>query len=166
MAGISAVSLGAYMNRLSFSSGGQPLTAATKAKLRALGIDISNIKTEAEGKAKLMAAQVERSSSAGASKKVKKSGREDVVMEKVKLLADNLNVKYSDNDTVDDIINRIAAKVEKLLAEAGDDKTKQSNAIYYSGRLNEVKRMQKSQIDLNASMNVSASMNIAFHGLY
>ena len=64
MAGISAIGLGAYINRLSYSTGGQPLTPATKAKLEAMGIDTTNIKTEAEGKAILAAAMAERSNSA------------------------------------------------------------------------------------------------------
>ena len=165
MAGISAIGLGAYINRMSHATGGQPLTHATKAKLEALGVDTTNIKTEAEGKAMLIAVQAERSDSVQKSKK-SNGNQQDEVMRQVKLLADKLNVTYSDNDTVDDIIYRITAKVEKLISEAGDDEKKQADATYYNGRLNEVKRMQKSQIDLAASMNASASMNIAFHGLY
>ena len=115
MAGISAISLGAYINNLSFAMGGQPLTPATKAKLEALGIDTTNIKTEAEGKAMLIAAQAERSNSAQKSKQPK-GNQNDEVMEKVKQLADDLNVTYSDSDTVDDIVDRISSKVEKLIA--------------------------------------------------
>ena len=163
MAGISAIGLIGYMNRLSYSTGGQPLTPATKAKLEALGIDTSNIKTEAEGKARLIAAQAERSSSAEKTSKSSKSNSNDDVMEKVKQLADDLNVSYSDNDTVDDIIDKISSKVEKLIAEAENDESKQPDAVYYKGRLNEVMQMQQSQIDLSASMSVSANMNIAFH---
>ncbi|MCR4881288.1 MAG: hypothetical protein K6A44_04975 [bacterium] len=166
MAGISAVNMLGYMNKLSAAFQGQPLTPATKAKLTALGYDTSSIKTEAEGRMKLQELLLDKTQSSDKTKKTNKSNGEDYVMAKVKRLADELNVSYSDDDTVDDIINRITTKVEELMAKAGDDKDKKADAIYYGGRLNEVKRMLESQIDLSGTMNMTANMNIAFHGLY
>lgn len=166
MSGIGAVSMINYMNRMSAAFQGQKLTAATKAKLEALGVDTSTIKTEAEGRMKLQQVLTEKSHGAEKSKKVHKNGPEEEIMAKVKKLADDMNVSYSDNDTVDDILNRITTKVEELMANAGDDNKKKSEAIDFGGRLNELKEMQQSQVDLSGTMNMTANMNIAFHGLY
>ncbi len=166
MAGISAVGLIGYMNMLSSAYQGQKLSYATKVKLRALGVSTYDIKTEAEGRMKLQEAMAARTNRVSKNKKASGNKQNDEVMEKVKQLADDLNVSYSDSDTVDDIIDRISSKVEKLMAEAGDDENKRADAIYWDGKLDEVKQMQQSQIDLSASMSVTANMNIAFHGLY
>ena len=166
MAGISAVGLIGYMNMLSSAYQGQKLSYATKSKLRALGVSTNDIKTEAEGRMKLQEAMAERANGINKNKKASGSNQNDEVMEKVRQLADDLNVSYSDNDTVDDIIYRISSRVEELMAEAGEDEAKQADAVYWGGKLNEVKQMQQSQIDLSASMSVTANMNIAFHGLY
>ena len=166
MAGVSAVSLIGYMNMLSSAYQGQKLSRATKAKLEALGVNTFGIKTEAQGRMKLQEVNIDRSNRTEKSKKSSKTTKTDEVLEKARQLADDLNVSYSDSDTVDDILYKISSKVEKLMSDAQNDEAKQADAVYYSGRLNEVKRMQQSQIDLNASMNITASRNIAFHGLY
>ena len=164
MAGISAIGMIGFFNRMSSAFQGQQLTPATKAKLEALGVDTSWIKTEAEGRAKLQEVQFTQGSRK--SNKSSKNEGEDAVMAKIKQLAYNLNVSYSDSDTADDIINRITIKVRELVNQAGDDNTKKEYAQYYEGKLDEVKRMQLSQIDLQASMSVTANMNMFFHGLY
>lgn len=166
MSGISAVSMIGYMNNVSAIYQGQRLSAATKAKLEALGINTSNIKTEAEGKIKLQEALLERASQNEKTAKSDKNSKTDSALERAKWLAKKLNVYYSNYDKTDDIIYKIKLKVEEMLQAAGEDSDKKANAAYYAGLLEEVKQMQQSQLSLNMGMNISANMNIAFHGLY
>ena len=95
MSGISAVSMIGYMNNISAIYQGQRLSAATKAKLEALGINTSNIKTEAEGKIKLQEVLLERASKHEKTAKSDKNSKTDSALERAKWLAKKLNVWLS-----------------------------------------------------------------------
>ena len=166
MAGVSAVSMIGYMNNISVAYGGQKLSAATKAKLEALGVDTRNIKTEAEGKMKLREIQIEGTNIVSGTKNTKKEVQVDEALNKARARAYKLNVSYSDHDNVDDIVYKIKVKIEEMFKAAGEDNDKKANAAYYAGLLEEVKQMQQSKLTLSLGMNISANMNIAFHGLY
>ena len=165
MAGISAISLIRYMQTLQFANGeNNRLTETTKAKLIALGVDITGIVTESEGQMKLREAEFERVS--GASNQSKKTSENNSALQEARKLAHDLNVPYSDNDTVDDLIGKIAVRINELKIAAGDDFDKKENLGYYEKRFEELQNSYISQLQLDASMSLMANMNIAFHGLY
>ena len=165
MAGISAISLVRYMQAVKFSNGeNNKLTEATKAKLIALGVDITGIVTESEGQMKLKEAQFERVS--GKSEQNQKTAENDSVLQQARKLAHSLNISYSDRDTVNDLISKISTKINELKAAAGDDSHKNENVKYYQARLDELEKSYLSQLELSASMSLMSNMNKAFHGLY
>lgn len=163
MNGIGAIGMISYMNNLSSAYQGKELSNETKAKLRALGVSTNGIRTEAEGKMRLQEATLERSS--GIQQNQKESENVDGVLLEARKIADELNIGYSENDSAADIINNIKSKVEELMSNAGEDYNKKSDAQYYNGKLGELERMQRSQIDLSTTLNLTASMNIAYFGL-
>lgn len=140
------------------------LTPSTRAKLIALGVDVSNIKTETEGKTKLMEALSDRLTYER--KPELKLNKNDKLLEEARDLADKLDISVHDNDTVNDIIEAINIKVDELKAEAGEDFDKQAYASSYEKELSLLEKSHNSMIDLSASMNLTANMNVAFHGLY
>ena len=165
MAGISAISMIRFMQTTKSSNGKKDkLSEATKAKLIALGVDITGIVSELEGQMKLAEAQMERLS--GSSNNNHKNTENNSVLTQARALAHDLSISYTDNDTVDDLIYKITAKINELKVAAGDDIDKSSKVSSFEKRLDELKNSQLSQLQLNASMNLMSNMNIAFHGLY
>ena len=165
MAGISAISLVRYMQAVKFSNAeNNKLTEATKAKLIALGVDIKGIATESEGQMKLKEAQFERVS--GTSAQNKKTSENNSVLQQARKLAHELNVSYSERDTINDLISKITARINELKTAAGDDFDKKEKVNYYQGRLDELEKSYLSQLELSASMSLMSNMNKAFHGLY
>jgi len=161
MSGVSPISMinNSFMQNI--VSGEQALTAKTRAKLIALGVDVSNIRTEAEGKMKLQTAQLENNST----NKAKSSNQEDQLLERAKSLADDLNVKVSDFDNLNDIVGKIKDKIDELKAEAGEDFDKKSDVAYYEKELSGIEQSQMNMIDISSTMNMTASLNMVFHGL-
>ncbi len=165
MAGVSAVSMVNYMYSLksSYSQNNDELTAATRAKLSALGVDTKYIKTEAEGQIKLKEAQIERFSN---SSEESQNNSTDDVLEEAKELAAKLDVYIASTDTIDDIIDKLTAKIEQMKEDAGEDFDKLADVNYYERELAMIEKSNMSQLELSASMNLTANLNIAFHGLY
>ncbi len=165
MAGISAISLIRYMQTLQFANGeNNRLTETTKAKLIALGVDITGIVTESEGQTKLREAEFERIS--GPSNQSKKTSENNSALQEARKLANDLNVSYSDTDTVDDLIGKISTRINELKIAAGDDFDKKEKVVQYERRLEEIINSYTSQLQLDASMSLMSNLNIAFHGLY
>ena len=166
MAGISTISMVSYMYASrSGKKPNEPLTAETRAKLLALGVNISGIKTEAEGKMKLR--EVEADRYAGGSTVDKKEGnKEDAVLEQARELAEKIGISVAESDPVDDIVDKISEKIEEMKVSAGEDFDKKSDVAYYERELAQLETAQMSQINLSATMNLTANMNMIYHGLY
>jgi len=164
MSGISAVSMIRFVYSNSASFGTEKLTPETKAKLVALGVDISSVKTEREGKMKLREAQMERYFGGETIENTKP--KDDTVLIEARELAEKLDILISEHESVDEITDKIAEKLEKMKSAAGEDFDKCADVNYYERQLSQIENAQQSQIDLSASMNLTANMNMAFHGLY
>jgi len=164
MSGVNAISMIKYSYMMNGAYQDKSLTAETRAKLIALGINVSGIKTEAEGRIKLQAAQLENNS--GSNKVSKSANQEDNLLERAKSLADDLGISVSDFDNINDIVAKIKDKIEELKADAGEDFDKKSNVNYYEDELSGIEQSQMTMIDLTSSMDFTATMNMAFHGLY
>lgn len=164
MAGITPINMLSMYSLGMVNGGSQRLTATTKAKLEALGVDTKEIRTEAEGQMKLKEAQM--SSTSGSQQTKQASPKEDGALEEAKSLAAKLDVSVSSTDTVDEIVDKIADKIEDIKADAGKDFDKQADIKQYESELAMLEKSHMSQIDLSATMNLTASMNMAYHNLY
>ena len=166
MAGIYPINILTYS--LGNANGGQqPLTAATKAKLQALGVDTKYIRTETEGQSKLRLAQAERFTKGGNNGVQRAEQKdEDENLKLARELADKLNVSYNSDENVTEICSRIQSKLDEMRTEADGDFDKNSNVDYYQTRLDEIESFDMSASQLASSMNLTANMNIAFHNLF
>jgi len=165
MAGISSISLISYSYNNPYLRE-QELTASTEARLRALGVDTSGIRTEAEGQAKLKIAETERWTNGGTNgvqKEEKKAEDENLI--KARELADELDISYNNDENVTEISARIQKKLDEMKVEANGDFDKNADIGSYQKRLDEIEAGDMSQANLETSMSMSASYNIAFHGL-
>ena len=166
MAGIYPINILTYSFNNAYG-GQQALTAATKSKLQALGVDTRYIRTESEGQTKLRLAQAERLSGGinGATKKVENE-TEDENLKLARELADKLNVSYNSDENVTEICSRIQSKLDAMRTEANGDFDKNSNVNYYQTKLDEIESFDMSASQLASSMDLTANMNIAFHNLF
>lgn len=125
---ISAISSSSVSTSTSSSSA--TLTDATKKKLEALGIDTTNIKTEADGQEKLKEAQAAQ---AAAQQQGKPQGTNpmETIQDGAKSLAASMGVAVGSKDDIDTIFSNLSTKITELQASAGDDQTKKSEVDGY-----------------------------------
>ena len=87
-------------------------------------------------------------------------------MEQARELAEKVGISVAESDTVDDIVDKISEKIEEMKVSAGEDFDKKSDVAYYERELAQLETAQMSQINLSATMNLTANMNMIYHGLY
>lgn len=157
-------------NMINFGSGNSTatLTAATKAKLEALGIDTTNIKTEAEGQAILKAAEAKPEEI----QKIhapKSSSSINSIKAEVIQLASEVGISVSSSDKIDDILNKIAYKINELIVNAGNDQNKLTQINKYQSELdtlsNELSNMESTHTKLSNSMNTLALYNKIYQNI-
>lgn len=144
------------------------LTNATKVKLEALGINTTNIKTEIQGQAALRTAEEKRK--ALQKLKTESANRsQEVIKTEAKSLAAQVGASVSDDDSVSDILIKVASKVNDLKASAGDDSTKQAEAdqdqAKYEALANEYSSVQAAQSKLSGSMDGLAQLNKIYQNI-
>lgn len=148
-------------------SSNQPLTAATKQQLEALGIDTTGIKTEAQGQAALFSAQA--SSSSAQKPEHKGGGGMSEIKAQAQQLASEVGVSVSSTDKIDDILSKISDKISQLQAAAGNDETKLAQISQYQSQLQSISAsmssMQASHAQLSNSMSSMASYNKIYQNL-
>ena len=164
MSGITAVQLLSFSSQMNKVYGQQALTVPTRAKLVAIGVDVSRVRTEAEGQRILHEAEIARASS-GKGKKAKKENQEEALREKASDLAKKLNISVYNTENLDDIIVKLRNRIRELKSKIGDDFDKRNNLAYYERHFEEIVNSQMSMINLNTSMSLTANMNMAFHNL-
>ena len=132
-------SLNSVQGIKSVSSGSSAiaLSAATKAKLEALGIDTKNIKTEAQGQAILKAIEERKKELHGILGPHEPPPR-DTVKDEAKNLASAVGVSVAQGDSTDEILNKIAAKIDQLRQGAGDDKEKLAQVDQFEAKYEEI----------------------------
>jgi len=142
------------------------LTPETRAKLIALGIDVSNIQTETEGQAKLKEAQADKTIYERKPELKQKLNQKDKMLEKAKSLAEKLNISVSDSDNVDRIIELIKSRIKEIKFTKGKDWDKNNFVLEMEKELGLIEQPQQAIIDLNSSLNLTANLNMAYHNLY
>lgn len=153
-------------NSSSSNANSTKLTSATKSKLEALGVDTTNITTEAEGQIALKSAQAKQKA---AQHSQASNSSEDSIKSEAKSLASSIGVSVADNDSTDTILSNIASKLTEMKADAGEDETKLAEVQQYEQQYEAISgnytAMQASQAQLAASMNGLATYNKAELGL-
>lgn len=167
---ISSVSTTSSLNSLSSAStANQPLTAATKAKLDALGVDTTSIKTETQGQVALSAAQTKQEAQKSAHSHQGGNSSMESIKNEAKSLASQVGVSVSDEDKVDDILSKVASKISELQVAAGTDETKLAQVQQYQSQYDSISsslsNMQAAKAQLSSSMDNMASYNKMAHGL-
>mgnify|MGYP001805805869 CR=1 FL=1 len=144
------------------------LSSATKAKLEALGIDTSKIKTEAQGQAILKAIEKRKKELHGILGPQEQPPKDNVKAE-AKNLASAVGISASDDDTTNEILNKISAKLKQLRQSAGDDKEKLAQVKQFEGKYQEISGQvsdtPEAKAKLSASMDALANMNKFFLNL-
>lgn len=162
----------------SSTSSSTALTDATKKQLESLGIDTSQIKTEAEGQQKLKETQATQASQSGQSAQGQQqqngaSSEIDTIKAQATDLASQLGVSVSDNDKVEDILENISTKLTEMTVQAGNDPQKLQELSQYESQfemiggeyLNLQAQKQASQGQLTGSLNNLANYNKIFFNL-
>ena len=97
------------------------LSAATKQKLEALGIDPSSVTSEAQAQALISQAEAtQHQQNANSENNGGGNSSEQELMSEAKSLATAVGASVSSDDTLDDIINNIDTKIQAML-NSGDE---------------------------------------------
>lgn len=159
----SAISLNSASNNSSSSA--STLSDATKAKLKALGLNPSDYKTEAEAQSAITQAQTQEA--ARKEHDAQNNATEQSIKMEAESLAAELNVNISNTDTMDDIINKLTDAVSSVNGSSDPTKANQANA--YQQQLQsisqEYENFTKSQSMLSNSLSAMAAYNKVAHGL-
>jgi len=160
----------------------QNLTAQTKIQLQSLGIDTTNIKTEAQGQTALESSQESQQSQSTQqtenNQQSKPAGGDnssaDAIKEEAVALAQKIGASVSSNDELNDILDAISQAISKLQAQAVNDPQKAEQVAQYQAEFqslcqsvsamqssNQESSVQTASSQIQASMNVLASYNLA-----
>lgn len=131
------------------------LSEETKAKLQALGINPTTVSSEAE--AQSLIAQVEAMSKTDQARPQSNSS-DQTLLTRAKDLAEEVGVKVSQTDTTDEICEKIAQKIEQLVAQCGNDSSQMSNIEEYQRELASIDSRYSTKIDSQES--IFAAMNM------
>lgn len=153
-------------NFASSASSSQKLTETTKKKLEYLGVDTSNIKTEAQGQTQLRVAIQKEMQKAQAANH---GGSEAMIKAQAKDLASQVGATTSSNEKVGDILTKVSSKITELKQAAGTDETKLSKANEYQSQYDAIassfNNMQAARNQITTGMDGLASYNKVLLGL-
>jgi predicted RNase H-like nuclease (RuvC/YqgF family) len=159
------------------SSSTTQLSETTKKKLQDLGIDSSNIKTEAQAQQAIKEKEATTANSQNSQQKSQDNGQppqggqsqSSSIITEAKSLASKVGASVSDSDSADDIISKVSAKISSIKAEAGDDETKLKQVESYQNELSllqkQASQQQQMQSMLTGSMDAMAAANKLSLGL-
>lgn len=143
------------------------LTDETKAKLKALGVDTTNITSEAQGQIALVQAQAKKE--VAHKSKTGENQPQEAIKSEAQSLASELGVTVAKGDSIDTILSNISNAISKLQADAGSDETKLSAVKNYQAKYDSISSsytsMQASHSKLDKSMSSLASYNKIYQNL-
>ncbi len=148
------------------------LSEETKRKLQALGIDATNVTSEAQAQMLITAAQsrqqVQKTDNTSTGQETTCSSELELIT-KAKTLASKMGVSVSQNSTMTEILTSLSNKISTLTAQTGNDKTKSNEIQQFRSELtsleNEYSTLTQSQNSIFSAMNMSANLNKLMLGL-
>lgn len=146
-----------------------PLTAATKGKLIALGVDISAITTESQGKAALVKAQTVKKTPEKPAENTVTVSPEKSLQDEVKSLAVKAGIFVEQDAKTSDMLIKISEKLAALKKAAGTDTAKAKAVEEYSNQYSllseKYAQMELSKVRVNTGLDGMANYNKAMLGL-
>jgi hypothetical protein len=137
----------------------------TKKKLAALGIDSSNIKTEAEAQQQIKQVQQEKAQHAQAAQANKGGSSQAEIKSEATSLAEQMGITVGNEDQVSTIMDNLATKLTELKAAAGTDETKISEYQNYQTQYDTLNQEYQQSQMISASMDGMANYNKVLLGL-
>lgn len=158
------------------------LTAQTRAQLESLGIDITNIKTEAEGQSALQSAQstqqgqkTQKSHGAKGHKAGGGNAASQAIKQETMALAEQLGISVPSDAKLSEIMDAISQAITDMQAKAGNDPEKIAQVAQYQATfqalgqaINNLQSSKQSSSgfqsgasQLQTSMSALASYNMA-----
>lgn len=157
------------------SSSAQKLTNETKQQLEALGVDTTNITTEAQGQIALLQAQQEHTQAAHLNGHAG-SGKEEIqeLKSKATELAAKVGVSVSSDEKLSDIMSAVGPAIDAKVSAAGNDQAKIEEAQElqdeYSALSSSLSNIQaqhaqntQGQQALSSSLDTLAAQNKLYH---
>lgn len=146
------------------------LSEETKRKLQALGIDATNVTSEAQAQMLITAAQSRQQvQKTDNSNKDTTCSSELELITKAKTLANKMGVSVSQNFTMSEILTSLSNKISTLTAQAENNQTKINEIQQFRTELNslqnEYSTLTQSQNSIFSAMNMSANLNKFMLGL-
>ena len=140
------------------------ISEATKRKLEALGIDASNVTSEAQAQSLIAAKETEQSfqdSLTASTQDSSSDSSESTLISEAKALAEQLGVTVASDDTFDDITAEINDAIEKLIDKAGSDPIALQRANSYQMQLAQLSSQYSSVSTSNSSIYAAMSAQAA-----
>ncbi|MBP7211837.1 hypothetical protein KBA27_03290 [bacterium] len=157
----------------SSSSSSSQISSSTKKKLEELaaqGVNVSNIKTEAQAEAlinKVESAQQQQKAQGANAQQGNNS--EATIKTEITDLAQKMGVAVGNDDKVSDIMDKVSQKLTELQSSAGSDASKKSEYEQYASQYSDIEKeynqSQSGQSMISGSMNGMANYNKALLGL-
>jgi len=151
------------------------ISDATKRQLEALGIDASNVTSEAQAQSLISAKKTEQSFQNSLTGKTQdksdtaSQSSESSLISEAKSLAEELGVSVSSDDTFDDITAAISDAIEKLMDKSGNDPQALQRIQAYKTRLSQLNSqysdVSTSNSNIYAAMSAQAATNKYMLGL-
>lgn len=147
---ISSVSSSSAASTNSSSSSTSKISEDTKKKLQALGLDPDDYSSEAAAQSAITQAQQKQQSQ----QTPQSNSSMDSIVTNVKSLASKMGAEIGNNDTPDDMLDKISTKISELTASAGTDESKKSEASVYQSEYDTL----KGELDqAKAAMNMTGA---------
>lgn len=133
------------------------LSFATRLQLQALGIDETNVTSEAQAQMLIENAQSVNNTNSAQSENENNSS-ESTILSQAKSLASQLGVNVSDDDSIDDIINNLNEKVSDMLANANNDPSQIRYIQYFQDQIDSLSSSYQSLQANSLSQAMSSLM--------
>ena len=139
----------------------EELSSSTKLKLEALGIDPTNVTSEAQAQSLIAQAEATKQQHNSGQQQEGANSSEQELLSEAKTLASAVGVSVSSNDSLDDIIDNISAEIQVMLNSG--DQSKISAAQGYQSQLaslsDRVDSVQNTQQNIFNAMDMVSISN-------
>lgn len=132
------------------------LSTSTKQKLEALGIDSSSVTTEAQAQTLIRQAEAAQKQNSSEQQQQGGNSSEQELLSEAKSLATTVGVTVSSNDSLDDMVDKISAKIQVMLNSG--DKSQISAAQAYQAQLASIS--DKADSISNTQQNIFNAMDM------
>ena len=138
------------------------LSSATKAQLEALGIDPSTVSSESQAQALIANAQGESfKNMVSNGEQTQTDSAEETYLREAKALATAVGAVYSNDDSLEDILSSVSAKLNQMMSSAGMNPSQIQMIQMYQNQLDQISSgySQAQSASLYSSMDLISNNN-------